>query len=437
MDKEIFIDCNEKTLKMFACTKEQIINKPPYKFSPEYQPDGRLSMQVAREKIGEALKGKSDTFEWKHKRYNGEEFDAEVSLNTFYHDEKVYIQAIVRDITERKRSEILLKNSEEKISNIYHNSKDIIMIIDKSKKIININKAVESQLGFKIPELIGKSPQFFIKDSDWKEVTVRVNELFKGAKIPAKEFNMISKKGEYIPFEGNSKLIKYEGKEAIISVIRNITERKEFEQRIFEVMIETEEKERQRLASDIHDEVGPLLSSLKMYIEMLNHKKDKQEYIKMKLQDLVIDTINNVREVSNALSSNLLINYGLDSAIKSFINKQKEIIQIDFKTNLNEKRFGIKIETVYYRIFKELVNNTLKHAQATKINIDLHYKDKNLVLKYTDDGIGFDMASLKKQKNKGLGLSNIANRVKTIYGEYSIISEKNKGLKFELKTKIK
>jgi PAS domain S-box-containing protein len=106
MDQDIFIDCNQKTLEMFGCTREQIIGQPPYRFSPEVQPDGRNSTKEALEKINAANKGQPQFFEWKHCRYDGTLFDTEISLKAF-NDEGKYIQAIVRDITGRKHAEFL------------------------------------------------------------------------------------------------------------------------------------------------------------------------------------------------------------------------------------------------------------------------------------------------------------------------------------------
>ncbi|HPM41032.1 MAG TPA: PAS domain S-box protein, partial [bacterium] len=115
MDGHKFVDCNDRTLAVYGFSREQIIGQTPYRFSPPTQPDGRSSMDLAAEKIAAALAGSPQSFEWKHLRADGMPFDAEVSLSRVELGGREYIQAIVRDITDRKSSEAKLKEYSERL----------------------------------------------------------------------------------------------------------------------------------------------------------------------------------------------------------------------------------------------------------------------------------------------------------------------------------
>ncbi|MFQ5583909.1 MAG: PAS domain S-box protein, partial [Calditrichia bacterium] len=116
MEGEIFVECNQKTLEMFACTSEQIIGQPPYRFSPEKQPDGRNSMEKAHEKIDAAFRGEPQFFQWLHCRYDGTPFYAEVSLNKIELSGKLHLLAVVRDVTKRKEAEEELSKTQALLS---------------------------------------------------------------------------------------------------------------------------------------------------------------------------------------------------------------------------------------------------------------------------------------------------------------------------------
>lgn len=105
MDADTFIDCNIKTLEIFNCEREEIVGHSPQDFSPEYQPDGKLSSEKARELIHQVLEGTPKRFYWLHKKKGGALFDAEVSLSLVNLEEKKYLLAVVRDITEQKKIE--------------------------------------------------------------------------------------------------------------------------------------------------------------------------------------------------------------------------------------------------------------------------------------------------------------------------------------------
>jgi signal transduction histidine kinase len=104
---------------------------------------------------------------------------------------------------------------------------------------------------------------------------------------------------------------------------------------------------------------------------------------------------------------------------------------------LNEERFPINTETVYFRIIKELLNNTIKHAKAEKVNVSLSYKDEKLTLTYEDDGIGIKKEDFKKLEKNGIGLFNIINRILSIQGKYNFFTDQEKGFKFQIIKEVK
>lgn len=123
MKGDVFVTCNPATLKMFGCTREQIINQTPYRYSPEFQPDGRESQEKALEKITAAFAGETQYFEWRHQRYDGTPFDAKVNLNAVEIEGEPHVFATVRDISERKKVERDLEKSSAQLATQIQNLK--------------------------------------------------------------------------------------------------------------------------------------------------------------------------------------------------------------------------------------------------------------------------------------------------------------------------
>jgi signal transduction histidine kinase len=219
----------------------------------------------------------------------------------------------------------------------------------------------------------------------------------------------------------------------ILFVGRNITEQKISDKKLLNAIIKTEEKEKSRFAKEIHDGLGPILSTAKLYIQSLKDEKDikaRNETLKRVFSTLE-EAIASIKEISNNLSPHILRNFGLVKAIHTFIEKISltQNLKIDFNTNL-KNRIDENIETTFYRVIIELLNNTSKHAGATHITIDLNKTGTNLDFVYTDNGKGFDVKKAS-EKHKGFGLFNMQNRFSTLSGYIEITSQPNKGIKVE------
>ena len=142
------IDCNPKTLEIFGCTKSQVIRAYPRKFSPGYQPDGQPSRDKARQKIKFAMEGTPQFFEWRHCRYDGFPFDAEVSLNRVELSGGIFLQAIVRDVTKRKRAEEELRSERQKLQAILEQAPFGMVIIDGKGNYQYMNPRFRKLFGY-------------------------------------------------------------------------------------------------------------------------------------------------------------------------------------------------------------------------------------------------------------------------------------------------
>lgn len=142
LEGDLFIDCNARTLEIFGCKRRnQIVGHPPYEFSPHRQPNGRESTEYAIEKITTALTGRPQFFEWLHTKLDGTAFSAEVTLNKVEFGGKVLLQAIVRDVSERKKAEEALRRSEEEFRAVFEQAAVGVAIIDSNTgRYLSVNR---------------------------------------------------------------------------------------------------------------------------------------------------------------------------------------------------------------------------------------------------------------------------------------------------------
>lgn len=198
--------------------------------------------------------------------------------------------------------------------------------------------------------------------------------------------------------------------------------REEQQNQLIEAAVKSEESERHRIAETLHDEVGAILSSAKLHL--LGIKADtldeKDQQLHEKGRTLMNEVIQKVRGISHNLHSNILKEFGLNEAIRDFVHKTVSSSAVDADTNLDDNYISANHEDDIstYRTVQELVNNTLKYANASKLLISSSLKGSELDLEIWHNGEGldqqqFDDLSFRKE---GLGLKNIRNRIILLKG---------------------
>ncbi len=428
---DLILFANDIIHELTGFTKEEVIGRTIFESTPKQY---KLTIEHNIDKL---IKGfKVSPYEIKFVRKDKKIAFFLVRSTQIKYNNKKAILTILTDIS-------AIKEAEEK-ENLYNTTvnsiKDGIIVIDKELEIVLINEqALENFAGHKFKDyVLGKKITELFPNLK-KDTIPNIKLLFKsGTPFVEEQEVEINNKKQILEV---TKIPIYEGNEItkIACIYRNITDNKEFQRKLLASIIETEEKERKRIAEDIHDGLGPLLSSIKLYVnEFQNATTDDITTNKMYsyVNELIDEAVINTRNIANNLTPNTINDFGLVKALHSFCVKLK--LSNSINITFNADNFSIILdkttEVILYRIVTELINNTIKHAFASNIDILLHEKNKKITLMYKDDGTGFDYDKVFNN-SKGNGLSNIISRAKTVGAEYQFSTQDNNGMYFELKLK--
>ncbi|PKP21459.1 MAG: hypothetical protein CVU05_06695 [Bacteroidetes bacterium HGW-Bacteroidetes-21] len=328
-----------------------------------------------------------------------------------------------------------IKESELKFRMFFENIQDIFFMTELDGKVIEVSPSVKTVLGYEPYEIISESiGHLFLYNSDFRRIKHQLTNdgisefaavLLKHKDTSLKSLSVVCN----IVDLGRRGL-------RIIGVARNVSEKRQMEAEMMKKVMEAEENERKKIAEDIHDDVGPILSVIKMYFELISNSGEdtvKRKKLLGKVQDLIDNSIHKIRTITQTLTPNILEQYGLEKAIKSFVESIAFVSRINFKIEVIDMEFEKAMEVYLYRTSVELINNSLKHSEAKNINLRVVMTQKGLELIYTDDGNGFDLnEKLYSGKIKGNGLLSIINRTKMMSGNLSLRSNPGKGVKVKI-----
>ena len=317
-------------------------------------------------------------------------------------------------------------------NNIFNSVSDMVFILNSKGIITDANKSAKEKLryegdtliGKKINELVNDTPPFFSN---------MVSQLKKNDSFINNDSSIYNENGIAIPIKIRASYITNEKKDnPILLTTSDITDQIKTENLVIRAIIDTQEKERQRMAKDFHDSMIQQLSAIKFYISSTSYlsRSQKLKTILTNSNEALSEVITEMRNTCFSLMPKTLHEYGLVKAVREFCNHSIYSRKTNFIIEQNNKlpNYSSEIKIDLYRVIQEFINNAINHGEANEIRISFYSGKKALNLKLMDNGKGFDI----KQSVKGMGLQNVKSRVKSHNGTLDIISNIGKGTCYKI-----
>jgi len=350
-----------------------------------------------------------------------------------------YVAELEERIAERKRAETALRESEERYRELFENAKDAIYVHDLDGTYLSINRAAEKLSGYSREEIIGHNFKEFVapehvkyvRDSFWKKLAQQGETAY--------EVDVIAKVGRRVPIEVSSRAIYENGVlVGVQGMARDITERKLAQdalQMFSRQLIDAQEEERRRIARELHDQIGQILTAVKMNLHSMQqfcHGSEAGSYVKDNIE-AVDEALRLVRDLSVELRPPILDDLGLTTALRWYVDRytKRTAMNVDVVIDLPDEneRFSRELETACFRIAQEALTNVVRHAKATQVLLRLTRSDDVLILTVKDDGVGFDVERLHKRAPRvaTLGLVSMQERAHAAGGIIEIDSAPSNG----------
>lgn len=437
-----FIDCNDATVSLLGySSRDEFLLQPPWKISPKKQPDGQLSSVKAKMLIAEALEKGYNRFEWIHRKADGTAFPVEVMLTPIFIKGRQLFYTIWRDITDRKKAETALQDSINEISAYKYaiDQATIVSFSDPVGNITHVNDNFERLYGYTREEIIGVNHKVLnsgIHDSEfWKKFwsAIKAGKVLKADVCnKAKDGSLHWADTTIVPF------LDAKGKPTQFLAIRNdITEKRKLESelkererleqiRITETALDAQEKERNFLGQELHDNVNQILVGTKLILAVVAEDPVKyQEVLENSIQNIQ-RAIEENRKLSHSLATPDMKLMSLPRQLASLAHGMfyQQPVKVTFSSRgYTDEQVDDKRKITIYRIAQEQCTNIIKYARATQVNIRLQIKNARLRLIIKDNGAGMEPG----KNTDGIGIRNMRGRVSIYGGSVEIDTAPGKG----------
>ncbi len=430
-----FIDVNSAMCKQFGYTPEEFMRMNIVNLiDPEQLKTDPINFDLMQ-------KGISFSRQRRMVHKNGAIVEVEVNVKMIADGR---IMAIARDISERKRAEELVRKERDLSDSVINSLPGIFYLMSKDYKYMRWNEEFESVSGYGKDEIPQLSPLDFFEGTDRENISKAMKKVFKEGSSQ-EEATVIARSGRKTPFFFTGQLIQYEGQPCLIGTGIDITERKELEdaflnqqvqgqKMIIRAVLQAEERERNIIGQELHDNVNQILASAKLYLSMAEVDEELRETLIRNSMKYIEDAIQEIRSLSKSQVTPLRI-INLKELVEDLLNEfdQKAAITTNFNYSVsNNLVVEEDLKLNVYRVIQEQLNNILKHSEAEKVSVSVEGNNGWLQLKIADNGKGFSL----DKKRSGIGIANMTNRVESYNGEIKINSSPGKGCVVDVKIPV-
>jgi len=341
------------------------------------------------------------------------------------------------DITERKRAEAALRESEERFRSVFRDAGVGMVVVSPEGYFIAANGTFCDYLGYTEKELIGTHVRSVTLPEDWPAFSKKLENALSGEHTFQRfEKRCLHKNGSLVHTENTASLIRSSEGTAqyFVGEVLDVTKRKELEEalsRANQQLIQAQEQERIRIARELHDDISQRLALLAIRLEQLEQDVDVSPrslhgHVR-ELQTEVEEVSTSIQNLSHELHSSKLDYLGAVAAMRSWCKEfsEKQRMQIQFESHNVPNYLPPEISLCLFRVLQEALHNAAKHSGVKNFSVRLSEDCGDIHLAIADEGAGFDTEAA--MMGRGLGLTSMRERIRLVNGELSIESQPMRG----------
>lgn len=432
---------NRKFSEIYGWPKEVLTDVDT--FFKKIYPDEDHRKRMVEMVTADMTSRNPERMNWEHLRITTRQGNEKLinAKNIPLYEQNLMISTVV-DVTAQVEAEERLAESEHNYRLLFQKSPLPMWIYDpESLKFIEVNDAAIKHYGYSRKDFYGMTLLDIRPKEDRKKFLNIVKIHAERNVTDTTEWRHITKDKDIIDVRITGSSINYFGNDYRLILVNDITEQKKAEEMVLASLVEGENKERARIAQELHDGLGQYLAAANMNLNSIQDEADalsdrKKEQLENGL-NLLQYAVTETAQISRNLLPRVVDDYGLALAVQSLVESLKKTSDIDIKYyhNIGDLDLGRELQFNLYRISQEGLSNAVKYSEADQINIQL-IKDKlDLILSIDDNGIGFDVNA--DDFKPGLGLQTIKTRAGALGGTFEFDSKPNRGTYLSVVVPIK